>query len=602
VDWDGWRSAGGYQPEHPSVLFRLLRVHVRPYRGSVALIVLLQCTQVGGTLLLPALGAALIDNGVVKQDSGYVSRVGAMMVAIALVQVGGAVAAARLNSRTSMGMGRDMRSKLFRRVLDFSAREVSAYGTPSLLTRTVNDVQQVQSMTMSFFGVAVSAPVMCLGSIGLALVQDVPLSLLLVGLVVAIGLVFGLMLRRMGRFYQRMQQHLDRLNGLVREQITGVRVIRSFVRDTHERERFGATNRDLLETSRHVSKVIASMLPVVLILMNGFTVLLLSIGARRIDAGSMKLGALSAFLNYVTLILMAVVMLALVFLSVPRAQVAARRILQVLDTELTLTPPTTPVRTHRKYTGQLELRGVEFRYPGAESPVLRAVNLLARPGQTVAILGSTGSGKTTLLSLAMRLMDATAGSVRINGADVRDLDPPELTSTVGLVPQRPYLFSGTVESNLRFGKLDATEEELWEALRIAQAEDFVSKMPGKLGAEISQGGTNISGGQRQRLSIARTLLRKPAVYLFDDCFSALDQATDAALRTALAPLTEKATVLTVAQRVATVRNADRIVVLDEGRIVGAGRHEELMRGNTTYQEIAFSQLTREELADGLVER
>ncbi|MFE2599320.1 ABC transporter ATP-binding protein [Streptomyces sp. NPDC059396] len=580
------------------MLFGLLRTHVRPYRRPVALLVLLQLVQILGTLLLPTLGAALIDRGVVAGDSGYIGRAGAVMVAVALVQIAAAVGAVSLGARTAMAMGRDIRSVVFRRVLDFSAREVGGFGTPSLMARTVHDVQQVQTLAQSGFGIVVSAPLMCLGSVVLALQQDVPLALILVVLVVVVGVAFGLLLARMGLFYERMQTYLDRLNRLLREQITGVRVVRSFVRDAHERARFTRTNTELFDVSRRVGRLIASMLPVVLLLMNGFMVAILWVGAHRIDSGTMGIGALSAFLSYLSLILMSVVMIAFVFLSVPRAKVSAERIQEIVATSTSVVPPAVPVRPSGA-AGGLDIRGAEFRYPGAEKPILHGIDLRAEPGESVAILGSTGSGKTTLLNLVLRLMDVTAGSVRVHGTDVRELDPGVLSRAVGFVPQRAYLFSGTVASNLRFGNPDATDEELWQALRTAQAADFVEAMPGGLDAPVARGGTNVSGGQRQRLAIARTLLRRPGIYLFDDCFSALDYATDAALRTALAPETAGAAVLTVAQRVATVRHADRIVVLDAGRVVATGTHDALLRDSTTYREIALSQLTEEEAVHGL---
>ncbi|MFD5115622.1 ABC transporter ATP-binding protein [Streptomyces sp. NPDC058391] len=581
------------------MLFRLLRTHVRPYRRAAALLVLLQLAQILATLLLPTLGAALIDNGVVREDSGYITRVGAIMIAVALVQIVSAVGAVSLGSRTAMAMGRDIRSVVFRRVLDFSAREVGRFGTPSLMNRTVNDVQQIQTLALSGFGIVVSAPLMCLGSVALALQQDVPLALILVLLVLVVGVAFGLLLARMGVFYERMQTYLDRLGRLLREQITGVRVVRSFVRDAYERERFARTNTELFEVSQRVGRLIATMLPVVLLLMNAFMVAILWVGAHRIDAGTMRIGAISAFLSYLSLILMSVVMVAFVFLSVPRAKVSAARVQEILTTPTSVTPPAEPAGTAPAASGHLVLRAAEFRYPGAEKPVLQGIDLTAGPGESVAILGSTGSGKTTLLNLVLRLFDVTDGSVRVNGVDVRELDPEVLSRAVGFVPQKPYLFSGTVATNLRFGDPDATDEELWQALRVAQAAEFVERMRGGLDAEIAQGGTNVSGGQRQRLAIARTLLRRPDIYLFDDCFSALDYATDAALRTALAPETARATVITVAQRVATVRFADRIVVLDEGRVVDTGTHAELLRDSTTYREIALSQLTEEEAVDGL---
>ncbi|MFJ2303638.1 ABC transporter ATP-binding protein [Streptomyces sp. NPDC087787] len=578
------------------MLLKLMGTRLRPYARSVAALVALHLVQILGTLLLPTLGAALIDEGVVREDSDRIGVIGATMAVVALVQIAAALGAAALGARTSTALGRDLRSAVFRRVLDFSAREIGRFGTPSLLTRSVNDVQQVQNLAQSGLGIFVAAPLMCLGSVMLALRQDVPMALVLVLMVLVVGAGFGFLLARMAALYARLQVTLDRLGRLLRERITGVRVVRSFARDSYESGRFTRTNDELLGLNLGVGRLIAVMLPTVLLLMNLFTLALLWVGARRIDSGSMLIGSLSAFLSYLSLILMSVVMLAFVFLNVPRARVSAERITEVLEAETDVVPPAAP-RPMTGPAGQVELLGAEFRYPGAENAVLRDLSLTLRPGERVAILGSTGSGKTTLLNLILRLVDATAGEVRIGGTDVRELDPSVLAGAVGYVPQRPYLFAGTVATNLRFGRPDATDEELWEVLRVAQADGFVTRLGG-LDAEISQGGTTVSGGQRQRLAIARALLRRPAVYLFDDSFSALDQSTEAALREALVPWTAGATVITVAQRVASVRGADRIVVLDQGGIAAAGTHDALLRDSPTYREIALSQRTREEAAHG----
>jgi ATP-binding cassette subfamily B multidrug efflux pump len=577
------------------VLIRLLSTHLRPYGRTLVFLVLLQLVQIVATLLLPTLDAAVIDNGVVRGDTGYILRTGVVMVAVSLAQISSSIGAAFFGSRAAIALGRDLRSAVFRRVLHFSAREVGQFGTPSLLTRTVNDVQQVQTLAQTAFEVGVSAPIMCLGGIALALYQDVPLAVVPMGLVLAVALAVSLILARMGPLYELMQTCIDQINRVLREQITGVRVVRAFVREGHERDRFRRANAELFGVSLRVGRLTGAIFPVVLLVTNVFSVALVWFGGRRIDAGAIQLGALSAFLSYSSLIVLSIIMAMFAALTTPRARVAAARIREVLQTTTSVPAPDEPARPGRR-GGHLDLRAVEFRYPGAEEPVLRGIDLVARPGETVAVLGSTGSGKTTLLNLVLRLIDATGGSVNVNGVDVRRLDPAVLTRTVGFVPQQPYLFSGTVATNLRYGRPEATDADLWRALEIAQAREFVERMPDRLDAPIAQGGTNVSGGQRQRLAIARTLLRRPEIYLFDDCFSALDYATDAALRAALAPLTSAATVLVVAQRISTIRRADRIVVLDQGRVVGTGTHADLMRGNRTYRDIARSQLTGQEAA------
>ncbi|MDT7783586.1 MAG: ATP-binding cassette, subfamily multidrug efflux pump [Pseudonocardiales bacterium] len=568
------------------VLVRFLNHHLRPYRGTLVLLVVLQLVQTAATLLLPTLNAQIIDNGVLLGDAGYIWSTGATMLGVAAVQILTASGAMLLSSRASSGLGRDLRQKVFRKVMSLSAREVDQIGAPSLITRTVNDVGQVQSIVLTTADVAVSAVIMCVGGVALALVQDVPVSTILIALVVIVIIGLVLMLGRLSPFYEAMQRFLDRINHLLREQITGVRVIRAFVRDPHERGRFDATNRDLYGTSRRVGQIMAAMPVMVMTIMNVLTIAIIWFSGHRIDDGSMQLGALLALLSYITLIIVAIIMAMLVFTEAPRAAVSAGRVNEVLQAESSIRQPKKPTTTMNTH-GHLELRGATFGYPGAEKPVLRDVNLVARPGETIAILGSTGSGKSTLLSLALRLYDVTDGQVRINGVDIRDLDPPALHEVIGYVPQKAHLFSGTIASNLRYGKEDATDDELWHALEIAQAAEFVR--PLGLDAPITQGGSNVSGGQRQRLAIARTLVRRPEIYLLDDCFSALDLGTEARLRTALEQELGTATILLVTQRISTVEAASRVIVLEDGQVVGSGTHAELIATNQTYREIAGSQ-------------
>ena len=577
------------------MLVRLLRSHLRPYKGPLWLIVALQLVQTLAMLYLPTLNADIIDDGVIKGDTGYIMRIGAVMLGITLVQIACSMGAVYFGARTAMAVGRDIRSAVFHRVQDFSAREVGQFGTPSLITRSTNDVQQIQMLVVMTLTLMVSAPIMCIGGIILALNLDVPLSSLLLIIVPVLAIAVGVIIARMRPQFRLMQVRLDRMNQVLREQIMGIRVIRAFVRDDRERQRFGKANDSLLDVSLRVGRLMALMFPTVMLVMNASSVAVLWFGGQRIDSGEMQIGALTAFLSYLLQILMAVMMATFMFMMVPRAEVSAERISEVLDTESSVRPPEHPVRPGTVH-GHLELTGVEFRYPGAENPVLQDISLVGRPGETTAVIGSTGTGKTTLLNLIPRLMDATAGTVKVDGVDVRDLDPKVLSEAVGLVPQKPYLFAGTVASNLRYGNPDATDEELWHALEVAQGKEFVEQMDEGLNAPIAQGGTNVSGGQRQRLAIARMLVHKPEIYLFDDSFSALDYATDAALRRALAKETGEATVVIVAQRVSTIRSADRIIVLDEGKVVGTGTHHELMDGNETYREIVLSQLTEQEAA------
>jgi ATP-binding cassette subfamily B protein len=577
------------------MLLRLLRLYLRPYRNAIIVVVALQFVQSLANLYLPTLNAEIIDNGVVKGDSGYILRSGGVMLAVTLVQVACSIGAVYFGARTAMALGRDVRAAVFHHVHSFSAREVGHFGTPTLITRTTNDVQQVQMLVLLSFTMMVAAPIMGVGSVIMALKQDVPLSSLLVVIVPVLGAIVGLIVSHMRPLFRLMQKRIDRINQVLREQISGVRVIRAFVRDDWERDRFSGVNTELFGVSLGVGRLMAFMFPSVMLVINLASVATLWFGGHLVASGSMQIGALTAFLSYLIQVLMAVMMATFMFLLVPRADACAERIQEILGTETSVVPPSDPV-VPPQILGRIELRDVEFSYPGAEEPVLRGINLVAGPGGTTAVIGSTGSGKTTLLNLLTRLFDVTAGEVLLDGVDVRRLDASTLSQLIGLVPQRPYLFSGTVASNLRYGRRDATDEELWKALEIAQARSFVEQMPGQLEAEITQGGTNVSGGQRQRLAIARALVHRPAIYLFDDSFSALDYGTDAALRAALARDTVGATVVIVAQRVSTIRHADEIIVLDQGEIVGTGTHEELMAANETYREIVLSQLTEEEAA------
>ncbi|MGW7516300.1 ABC transporter ATP-binding protein [Streptomyces sp. NPDC054796] len=577
------------------MLIRLLRSHLIPYKRPIVLLVLLQLVQTSAMLYLPTLNADIIDNGVVLGDTGYILRFGGLMLAVSVVQVVCNIGAVFYGARTAAALGRDIRAGIFDRVQSFSSREVGHFGAPSLITRTTNDVQQVQMLTLMAFTLVVAAPIMCFGGIFMALGQDVPLSSVLLAVVPVLGVAVMMIVRRMRPLFRTMQERLDGVNRVLREQITGIRVIRAFVKDDYEQRRFHEGNTALTDVQIRTGRLMALMFPTVMTVVNVSGVAVVWFGAHRIDSGGMEIGALTAFLAYLMQIVMSVMMATFMFMMMPRAEVCAERIEEVLGTASSVVPPSAPVRTLRRH-GQLELRGAGFRYPGAEAPVLQGIDLLARPGETTAVIGSTGSGKSTLLGLVPRLFDATEGSVLVDGEDVRALDPELLAGTVGLVPQRPYLFSGTVASNLRYGRPDATDEELWHALEVAQAREFVASMEGGLDAPIAQGGSNVSGGQRQRLAIARVLVHRPEIYLFDDSFSALDYATDAALRAALARETAEATVLIVAQRVATIREADRILVLDEGRVAGEGRHHELMASSETYREIVLSQLTEQEAA------
>lgn len=578
------------------MLIRLLRTFLGRYKRELAFVLALQTIQSIATLYLPSLSAEIIDRGVLLGDNEFIWHTGLEMLGITLVQVVAATAAVYFGARAAMGFGRDVRAGLFHQVTGYSAREVAELGGPaSLITRITNDVQQVQMFVVMVCTVFVAAPITCIGGIAMALREDVGLSwVLTVAIPVLVG-AMTLVVSRMIPQFRRMQELIDRVNQVLREQITGIRVVRAFVREPEERVRFAKANDDLTATALRAGQLQAFMFPIVVIVLNLSSIAVLWLGAGRIESGAMAPGSLIAFLNYLTQILIAVMMATFIGAMAPRAAVCAERILEVLDLPTSVVPSSDPV-TEIVTAGTLELDDVGFHYPGADEPVLTGITLTARPGMTTAIIGSTGSGKTTLLNLIPRLFDATSGSVRVDGVDVRDLEAETLWSRIGLVPQKPYLFSGTVASNLRFAKPDATDDELWEALEIAQAREFVSSLPEGLDAPVRQGGTNLSGGQRQRLAIARALVRRPEIYLFDDSFSALDLATDARLRAALAPHTADATVLVVAQRVSTIIDADQILVLEDGHVVGLGSHAELLEGCPTYQEIVDSQMSSEEAA------
>jgi len=577
------------------VLIRLLRTYLRQYRKPLSLVLLLQLAQTLATLYLPTLNADIIDKGVITDNTHYIVKTGSFMLGITVVQIFCAIGAVYFGAKVAMALGRDVRQGIFSRVLMFSDREVNHLGTPSLITRTTNDVQQVQMLAIMTFTLLLSAPIMCVGGIILALNQDVPLSSLLLVAVPLLGVIVTLIISRMRPLFRQMQERLDNINRVLREQITGVRVIRAFVRDPQERQRFRTASTQLYDVSLGAGKLMALMFPSVMVVLNLSTTAVVWFGGHLIADGSMQIGSLTAFITYLAQILMSVMMATFMFMLVPRAEVSAERIMEVIDTEPALAPPVTPLPAGNE-PGRLEFRNVEFRYPGAEQPVLHDISFTALPGQTTAIIGGTGSGKTTVVNLIPRLLDVTGGQLLIGGVDVRDLERAEVSAAVGLVPQKPYLFSGTVATNLRYGNQAATDEDLWQALDIAQARDFVERMPGRLDSPISQGGTNVSGGQRQRLAIARALVHQPGIYLFDDSFSALDYATDARLRSALATEVTGATMIIVAQRVSTIRHADQILVLDAGRIVARGTHAELMDTSETYREIVLSQLTEQEAA------
>jgi ATP-binding cassette, subfamily B, multidrug efflux pump len=577
------------------MLYRLVRTYLTPYAAMLGVLLVLQVVATLASLYLPSLFGRIIDEGVAVGDTSFIIRTGGVMLVISFVQIIATIGATRIGAQTSASLGRDVRSSVFQRVGKFSAQELSKFGAPTLISRSTNDVTQVQTVTYMFLAIMVSAPIMMVGGIFMALREDLGLAWLVAVAVPALGIAVGLITSRMVPHFRSMQVAVDSVNRILREQITGLRVVRAFVREDVERERFAEANRTYTGTALAVGKLMAMAFPVVMIIFNASTIAVLWFGAHRIENDQMEIGAMTAFMSYLIQILMSVMMATFMAMMIPRATVSAGRIQAVLDTESSVHQASDPV-VIPPGPAAVELRGVTFAYPGAESPVLREVSLRAEPGTTTAVVGSTGAGKTTLVGLIPRLHDVTSGQVLVGGVDVREAELEDLWSHIGLVPQRPYLFTGTVASNLRYGDPDATDDELWAALAVAQADGFVRAMPDGLESPIAQGGTNVSGGQRQRLAIARALVSKAGIYLFDDAFSALDVATDARVRAAMRPVTRDAVVIVVAQRVSSIIHADRIVVLDDGAVVGSGTHAELLESCPTYVEIVESQQAMEEAA------
>lgn len=577
------------------MLLTLIRRYSKPYMPYIVAVIVFQLASTIAALYLPSLNAQIIDEGVSRGDTDFIWRTGAVMLMVAIVQVGTAIAGVYYGSKTAMAVGRDLRRGVFRKVTSFSAKDVNRFGAPTLITRGTNDVQQVQMLVLMGLNFMVATPIMCIGGIIMALREDLNLSWLVWVSVPVLIIVVGYLVVRLMPLFRAMQKKIDRINAVLREQIIGIRVVRAFVREPYETDRFGVANKDLTDVSLKIGALFVLMFPAIGMILHLSTAAVLWFGGQRVDSGEMQVGALTAFLQYLLQILIAVMMGTFMAMMIPRASVCADRIGEVLDVEPSIHDPEHP-ETPATLAGVVEYRNVTFAYPGAESPVLSNISFTAKPGETVAIIGSTGAGKTSLLSLLPRLYDIAEGEVLLDGVPVSNLDRAEITRRVALVPQRPYLFSGTIEHNLRFGKTEATDQELWDALHIAQGEDFVREKKNGLNSRISQGGTNVSGGQRQRLCIARALVTKPKVYLFDDSFSALDVATDARLRAALKRTTADATVIIVAQRISTITEADQILVLDNGRIVDRGTHEELLETSPTYQEIVESQLSVEEMA------
>ena len=581
-------------------MIRLLATYLRPYRWPLAVVIVLVTVQALANLYLPNLNADIINNGVLTGDTGYIIRTGGLMLLVTFLVGVCAVVSVYFGSRTAMAFGRDVRSAIFRKVMSFSQKETNVFGTPSLITRNTNDVQQVQMVLIMTFNIMIIAPIMLIGGVIMALREDVPLSGLLIVIVPLVALVMGVIATRAMPLFRSMQKRTDRVQQVMRETLSGMRVIRAFVRTDHDEARYDVANRDLTDTALRTNRLFAMMIPFLFGIMNLSTVAIVWFGGLRIDSGGMPIGNLSAFLQYVMQILMSVMMAALMFVMVPRAAASAERIQQVLDSEAELCDPDVPAELPDPQ-GLVEFDHVQFGYPGAEEPVLCDISFTAKPGQTTAIVGSTGAGKTTLVNLIPRFYDVTSGSVRIDGVDVRRLRQEDLWRLMGMVPQKSFLFSGTVASNLRYGDDTATDDELWKALGIAQAREFVSEMTGGLEAEIDQGGTNVSGGQRQRLAIARALLTDPRILILDDATASVDATTEAQIRSGLEQAVRGRTTIVIAHRLSTIALADEIVVLEHGRIAARGSHEQLLGTSAIYREIYEHGLVEQEMAGRLQE-
>ena len=575
------------------MLTAILGIYLRPYRSTIVGIFLLLLIQSIANLYLPSLNADLINNGVTKGNLGYIWQIGLIMLGCAALTMVSSILLAYLSSKVAMAFGRDLRTAVFSQVETFSNRELNKFGAPSLITRNTNDVQQIQMVLFMGLTMMVSAPITGIGAVIMALRENLRLSALLLVTMPLMSLLIFLLLRRIVPLFRIMQVKIDGLNLVLREQLAGIRVIRAFVKTQYEEDKFARTNEDVMQNQLKVTRTFAVMFPVLSLLLNLTSVAVIFFGGKLIDSGAMPIGNLTAFLSYIMLILSSVMMAVMMSLMIPRAAASAERVQEVLLTQSSVVDTLTPISPAER-TGLVEFRNVEFRYPGAEHPVLSDITFTAGPGQVTAIVGSTGSGKTTLLNLIPRFIDPTMGEVLVDGLNVRNQSLESLWSDIGLVPQRAFLFGGSVAENLRYGDEGATDEDLWSALEIAQGKDFISENPEQLDANVAQGGTNFSGGQRQRLSIARAIVKRPRIYLLDDSFSALDYATDAKLRQALAGHATDATLIIVAQRVSTILSADQIIVLNNGRIDGIGTHAELMKTSQTYKEIVLSQLSPEE--------